>query len=88
MGEDGRQVPIQTLQDAIRYGEVMPAPRGLNIAMYTVMYKNEKRYNWKEMKYVKKIKTQPCESTAALEALSVLHGKQQCPYKEVRTSCT
>lgn len=37
MGEDGRQVPIQTLQDAIRYGEVMPAPRGLNIAMYTVM---------------------------------------------------
>ena len=54
MGEDGRQVPIQTLQDAIRYGEVMPAPRGLNIAMYTVMYKNEKRYNWKKMKYVKK----------------------------------
>ena len=48
MGEDGRQVPIQTSQDAIRYGEVMPAPRGLNIAMYTVMYKNEKRYNWKK----------------------------------------
>ena len=24
MGESGRQVPVQTLQDAIRYGEVMP----------------------------------------------------------------
>ena len=46
MGEDGRQVPIQTLQDAIRYGEVIPAPRGSNATMYyTTIYKNGKMYN-------------------------------------------
>lgn len=41
MGESGRQVPIQTLQDAIRYGEAMPDPRGSN----ATMYKNGKMYN-------------------------------------------
>ena len=46
MGESGRQVPIQTLQDAIRYGEAMADPRGSNAMMYyTIMYKNEKEYN-------------------------------------------
>ena len=46
MGESGRQVPIQTLQDAIRYGEAMPDPRGSNATMYyTTMYKNGKMYN-------------------------------------------
>ena len=46
MGEDGRLVPIQTLQDAIRYGEVIPAPRGSNATMYyTTIYKNGKMYN-------------------------------------------
>ena len=46
MGEGGRQVPIQTLQDAIRYGEAMPDPRGSNATMYYItMYKNEKMYN-------------------------------------------
>ena len=46
MGEGGRQVPMQTLQDAIRYGEVMPDPRGSGVSMYyTTMYKNGKMYN-------------------------------------------
>ena len=46
MGEGGRQVPIQTLQDAIRYGEAMPDTRGSNATMYyTTMYKNGKMYN-------------------------------------------
>ena len=46
MGESGRQVPIQTLQDAIRCGEAMPDPRGSNTTMYyTTMYKNGKMYN-------------------------------------------
>ena len=46
MGESGRQVPVQTLQDAIRYGEAMPDPRGSNATMYyTTMYKNGKMYN-------------------------------------------
>ena len=46
MGESGRQVPIQTLQDAIRYGDAMPDPRGSNTTMYyTTMYKNGKMYN-------------------------------------------
>ena len=46
MGEGGRQVPMQTLQDAIRYGEVMPDPRGSGASMYyTTMYKNGKMYN-------------------------------------------
>ena len=46
IGEGGRRVPIQTLQDAIRYGEAMPDPRGSNATMYyTTMYKNEKMYN-------------------------------------------
>ena len=46
MGESGRQVPIQTLQDTIRYGEAMPDPRGSNATMYyTTMYKNGKMYN-------------------------------------------
>ena len=46
MGEGERQVPMQTLQDAIRYGEAMPDPRGSNATMYyTTMYKNGKMYN-------------------------------------------
>ena len=46
MGEGGRQVPMQTLHDAIRYGEVMPDPRGSGVSMYyTTMYKNGKMYN-------------------------------------------
>jgi len=46
MAESGRQVPVQTLQDAIRYGEPMPDPRGSNATMYyTTMYKNGKMYN-------------------------------------------
>ena len=46
MGESGRQVPMQTLQDAIRYGEAMPDPRGSNAIMYyTIMYKNGKMFN-------------------------------------------
>ena len=28
MGESGHQVPVQTLQDAIRYGQAMLDPRG------------------------------------------------------------
>lgn len=48
MGESGRQVPIQTLQDAIRYGDAMPDPRGSNTTMYyTTMYKNGKCIIWK-----------------------------------------
>ena len=48
MGESGRQVPIQTLQDTIRYGEAMPDPRGSNATMYyTTMYKNGKCIIWK-----------------------------------------
>lgn len=46
MEESGRQVPMQTLQDAIRYGEAMPDPRGSNATMYyTTMCKNRKVYN-------------------------------------------
>ena len=46
MGESGRQVPVQTLQDAIRYGECMPDPRGSNAKMYyTNIYKEGKKYN-------------------------------------------
>ena len=46
MGDAGRQVPVQTLQDAIRYGEAMPDPRGSSATMYyTTMYKNGKMYN-------------------------------------------
>ncbi|MDE7062753.1 MAG: hypothetical protein K2O73_05865 [Lachnospiraceae bacterium] len=46
MGEIGRQVPMQTLQDAIRYGEAMPDPRGSSAIMYyTTMNKNGKMYN-------------------------------------------
>ena len=46
MGESGRQVPVQTLQDAIRYGEAMPDPSGSSATMYyTTMYKNGKMYN-------------------------------------------
>ena len=46
MGESGCQVPVQTLQDAIRYGEAMPDPSGSSATMYyTTMYKNGKMYN-------------------------------------------
>ena len=46
MKESGRQIPTQTLQDAIRYGEAMPDPRGSTATMYYItMYKNEKMYN-------------------------------------------
>ena len=46
MGESARQVPVQTLQDAIRHGQAMPDPRGSNATMYyTTMYKNGKMYN-------------------------------------------
>ena len=46
MGESSRQVPMQILQDAIRYGKAMPDPRGSSATMYyTTMYKNGKMYN-------------------------------------------
>ena len=46
MGEEGRQVPIQTLQDAIRGGDALPDPRGSSATMYyTTMFKNGKMYN-------------------------------------------
>ena len=46
MGESGRQVPIQTLQDTIRYGEGLPDPRGSSATMYyATMTKNGKPYN-------------------------------------------
>ena len=46
MGESGRQVPIQTLQDAIKYGEALPDPRGSSATMYYItMAKNGKTYN-------------------------------------------
>ena len=46
MGESGRQVPIQTLQDTIRYGEGLPDPRGSSATMYyATMTKNGKTYN-------------------------------------------
>ncbi len=46
MGESARQVPLQTLQDAIRYGEALPDPRGSSATMYyTTMNINEKLYN-------------------------------------------
>ena len=46
MGESVRQVPVQTLQDAIRHGQAMPDPRGSNATMYyTTIYKNGKMYN-------------------------------------------
>ena len=46
MGESGRQIPVQTLQDAIGYGQAMSDPRGSNATMYyTTMYKNGKMYN-------------------------------------------
>ena len=46
MLDSGRQVPIQTLQDAIRYGEALPDSRGSSATMYyTIMYKNGKKYN-------------------------------------------
>ncbi len=40
MGECGRHVPIQTLQDAIRYGEAMSDPRGSYATMYLYYYLN------------------------------------------------
>ena len=46
MGESFRQVPVQTLQDAIRYGEALPDPRGSSATMYyTTMTKDGKLYN-------------------------------------------
>lgn len=46
MGESGRQVPIQTLQDAIRYGEELPDPRGSSAKMYyTTMTRSTKDGN-------------------------------------------
>ena len=46
MGESEKQVPIQTLQDAIRNGEAFPDPRGSSATMYyTTMTKNGKLYN-------------------------------------------
>lgn len=46
MGEKTRELPIQTLQDTIRYGNAMPDPRGSSATMYyTTMYKNGKMYN-------------------------------------------
>ena len=46
MAESGRQVPVQTLQDAIKGGEALPDPRGSSATMYyTTMYKNGKMYN-------------------------------------------
>lgn len=46
MGEEARQLPMQTLQDAIRNGEALPDPRGSNATMYyNTMIKNGKKYN-------------------------------------------
>ena len=46
MGETGRYVPMQTLQDAIRSGEALPDPEGSSATMYyTTMYKNGRMYN-------------------------------------------
>ncbi|MHC1749588.1 MAG: pre-toxin TG domain-containing protein [Cellulosilyticaceae bacterium] len=46
MGESARQVPVQTLQNAIRYGEELPDPRGSSATMYYItMNINEKLYN-------------------------------------------
>ena len=41
MGERGRQVPIKTLQDAIKYSEALPDTRGWR----ATMTKNGKLYN-------------------------------------------
>ena len=46
MEESARHVPMQTLQDAIRYGEALPDPQGSDALMYyTTMYKDGKMYN-------------------------------------------
>lgn len=46
MAEPARHVPMQTLQDAIRYGNSMPDPRGSQATMYYItMSKFEKMYN-------------------------------------------
>lgn len=46
MEESARHVPMQTLQDAIRYGEALPDPQGSEALMYyTAMYKDGKMYN-------------------------------------------
>ena len=46
MGENGRQVPILTLQDSIRYGEALPDPRGSSATMYyTTMTRNGRLYD-------------------------------------------
>lgn len=45
MEDSARYVPMQTLQDAIRYGDAMPDPRGSNALMYyTRLNKNNKMY--------------------------------------------
>lgn len=57
MRESCRQVPMQTLQDAIRNGEAMADPRGSNATMYyTTMHKDGKMYNL-EVLYDKKTNT-------------------------------
>jgi hypothetical protein len=46
MSESARQVPMQTLQDAIRNGAAFIDPRGASVTMYyTTMIKNDKLYN-------------------------------------------
>ena len=46
MEDSARHVPMQTLQDAIRYGEALPDPQGSDALMYyTTMYKDGKMYN-------------------------------------------
>lgn len=80
MGEEGRQVPIKTLQDAIRYGEVIPAPRGSNATMYyyyTTIYKNGKMYNL-EVLY-DEISNTVCHFEYARKAM---RNCQQYPSKE------
>ena len=46
MNEKGRYVPVNLLQNAIKYGQKGVDPQGSNIPMYyTTMYKNGKMYN-------------------------------------------
>ena len=46
MQNSGRYVPVQTLQDGIKYGVASPDPQGTSATMYnSTMYKNGTAYN-------------------------------------------
>jgi hypothetical protein len=48
MEKNGRQIPIQTLQDFIRNGETFPAPSGSSATRYyTTITRSGKLYNLK-----------------------------------------